>query len=63
MGSISWALLSLSPHMATKPLVSASAVPNYWDPSVTCREMTTEEVEFCIRKFGEGAAIARRAGF
>lgn len=49
--------------MATKPLVSASAVPNYWDPSVTCREMTTEEVEFCIRKFGEGAAIARRAGF
>ncbi|HIX59143.1 MAG TPA: FAD-dependent oxidoreductase, partial [Candidatus Blautia gallistercoris] len=43
--------------------VSASAVPNYWDPSVTCREMTTEEVEFCIRKFGEGAAIARRAGF
>lgn len=49
--------------MATKPLVSASAVPNYWDPSVTCREMTTEEVEFCIRKFGEGAAIARRASF
>ena len=54
---------SLSPHMATKPPVSASAVPNYWDPSVTCREMTTEEVEFVIRKFGEGAAIAKRAGF
>jgi len=54
---------SLSPHMATKPPVSASAVPNYWDPTVTCREMTTEEVEFVIRKFGEGAAIAKRAGF
>ncbi len=53
----------LSPHMAQKPPVSASAVPNFWDPSVTCREMTTEEVEFCIRKFGEAAAIAKRAGF
>jgi NADH:flavin oxidoreductases, Old Yellow Enzyme family len=53
----------LSPHMATKPPVSASAVPNYWDPSVTCREMTTEEVEFVIDKFGQGAATARRAGF
>lgn len=53
----------LSPHMATKPPVSASAVPNYWDPSVTCREMTTEEVEFVIDKFGQGAATAKRAGF
>lgn len=53
----------LSPHMATKPPVSASAVPNYWDPSVTCREMTTEEVEFVIEKFGQGAATAKRAGF
>jgi 2-enoate reductase len=53
----------LSPHMATKPPVSASAVPNFWDPSVTCREMTTEEVEFVIDKFGQGAATARRAGF
>ena len=53
----------LSPHMALKPPVSASAVPNFWDPSVTCREMTTDEVEFCIRKFGEAAATAKRAGF
>lgn len=53
----------LSPHMATKPPVSASAIPNYWDPSVTCREMTTEEVEFVIDKFGKGAATAMRAGF
>lgn len=53
----------LSPHMATKPPVSASAVPNFWDPTVTCREMTTEEVEFVIKKFGEAAATAKRAGF
>lgn len=53
----------LSPHMATKPPVSASAVPNFWDPTVTCREMTTEEVEFVIKKFGEAAATAKRAGY
>ncbi|MCQ4764913.1 FAD-dependent oxidoreductase [Cloacibacillus evryensis] len=53
----------LSPHMATKHPVSASAVPNYWDPGVTCREMTTEEVEFVIDKFGQAAATAKRAGF
>lgn len=53
----------LSPHMATKPPVSASAVPNYWDPSVTCREMATEEVEFVIEEFAKGAAIAKHAGF
>lgn len=53
----------MAPALAQKPPVSASAVPNFWDPSVTCRAMTTEEVEFVIRKFGEAAAIAKRAGF
>lgn len=53
----------MAPALAKKPPVSASAVPNFWDPSVTCRAMTTEEVEFVIRKFGEAAAIAKRAGF
>lgn len=53
----------MAPALAKKPPVCASAVPNFWDPSVTCRAMTTEEVEFVIRKFGEAAAIAKRAGF
>ena len=53
----------MSPALAAKPPVSASAVPNFWDPSITCREMTTEEVEFVIKKFGEAAATAKRAGF
>lgn len=53
----------MSPALAAKPPVSASAVPNFWDPTITCREMTTDEVEFVIKKFGEGAATAKRAGF
>lgn len=54
---------SLAPGLAIKPPVSASAVPNYWDPTVTCREMTTEEVEFVIQKTIDGAVTAKRAGY
>lgn len=45
------------------PPVSASAVPNYWDPSVTCNSLTTDEVEWIVRQFIESADIARKAGF
>lgn len=48
--------------MAARP-VSASAIPNYWDPSITCRALTTEEVETIVRKFGEAAQIAKAAGY
>lgn len=49
--------------LLTKQPVSASAVPNYWDPKVTCRELTTQEVEWIVKKFGEAAALARHAGY
>jgi 2-enoate reductase len=42
--------------------VSASAIPNYWDPSVTCREMTTDEVERLVHAFGDAAEIVAQAG-
>lgn len=45
------------------PPVSASAIPNYWDPSVTCRPLATEEVETIVRRFGESAQIAQKAGY
>lgn len=48
--------------LAAQP-VSASNIPNYWDPSVTCRELTTSEVEWIVTKFIEGAEIAKHAGF
>ena len=42
--------------------VAPSAVPNYWDPTDTCRELTTEEVERFVKKFGVAAQICARAG-
>jgi 2-enoate reductase len=42
--------------------VSASAIPNYWDPSVTCRELRTDEVESLVHAFGDAAAIVAQAG-
>lgn len=52
-----------APALLTEPPVSASAVPNYWDPTVTCRELTTKEVEWIVKKFGEAAALAKHAGY
>lgn len=43
--------------------VSASAIPNYWNPSVTCRALTTAEVETIVKKFGEAAKIAKVSGY
>jgi len=42
--------------------VSASATPNYWDPTLTCKELTTEEVEKLIKAFGEAAMLLKMAG-
>jgi 2-enoate reductase len=43
-------------------LVSASAVPAFWDPTVICRELTTEEVEQLIKDFEFSAQIISSAG-
>lgn len=43
--------------------ISPSATPYYWDQTVRCRELTTEEVEKLVKKFGEAAGIAAMAGF
>lgn len=43
--------------------VAPSAIPNYWDPKVTCRELTTDEVETIVKRFGESAHIAVESGF
>lgn len=52
-----------APVLLDAPPVSASAIPNYWDPTVSCRELTTAEVEWIVKKFGEAAALAKHAGF
>jgi len=42
--------------------VSASAIPYYWDPSQTCRELKTEEVERLVKAFGRAAEVLADAG-
>jgi 2-enoate reductase len=49
------------PTMLLKRPVAPSALPNYWDPAVTCRELETEEVEQLVRHFGEAAEILAMA--
>ncbi|CAA7600263.1 flavin oxidoreductase / NADH oxidase family [Acididesulfobacillus acetoxydans] len=48
--------------LADEP-VAPSAIPNYWDPTLTCRELTTKEVEKMVKKVGEAAHISVGAGF
>ena len=52
-----------APMMLVGQPVAPSAIPNYWTPSVTCRELTTEEVEKLVKMAAESAAIAKMAGF
>ncbi|HHV79579.1 MAG TPA: FAD-dependent oxidoreductase [Firmicutes bacterium] len=52
-----------SPHMVLTHPVAPSPIPNYWEPSITCRELTTAEVDTLIKKAVEAAAIAAQAGF
>lgn len=44
------------------PPVSASAIPSYWKPEITCRELRTEEVEHLVKRFGPAAEILAEAG-
>lgn len=43
--------------------ISASENPNIWDPSIMHRALTTEEVQFLIEAYANGAYIAKQAGF
>jgi 2-enoate reductase len=42
--------------------ISASAVPWFWNPRVTTRELTIEEIEMLVRAYGVAAQIVRAAG-
>ncbi|WP_050606900.1 FAD-dependent oxidoreductase [Clostridium niameyense] len=46
----------------SKP-VAPSPIPHKWIPSITCRELTVDEIKTYVKKFGESAAIAKEAGF
>jgi len=50
------------PIMASARPVSASEVPNYWNPNITCRELKTEEVERLVKAFGAAVELVAAAG-
>lgn len=43
--------------------IAPSPIPYRWDPSITCRAITTGEVEAIVRSMGAAAALARESGF
>ncbi len=52
----------LTHDLLRKKPVSASAIPNYWDPTIICREVTTEEVERLVKAFGLAAELLVQSG-
>lgn len=42
--------------------ISASPVPSYFDPSITCRELTVKEIERLVNGFGDVAEILSAIG-
>ncbi|MBW2058664.1 MAG: FAD-dependent oxidoreductase [Deltaproteobacteria bacterium] len=53
--------VSIPEHMEGVP-VSASAIPNVWDPSIICRALETAEVEEIVKAFGDAAEIVAHTG-
>ena len=43
--------------------VAPSEVPCFWNPSVTARELSTEEVEYLVGKMADAALVVKQAGF
>jgi 2-enoate reductase len=51
-----------SPRLLRGKPVSASAIPYYWNPALTCKELTVEEVERLAKAFGPISHILAEAG-
>lgn len=43
--------------------ISSSENPNVWHPEIMHRALTTEEVQFLIQSYANGAYVAKKAGF
>jgi len=51
-----------NPRILRAQPCSASAMPNYWDPRITCRELSTDEVKKMVKAFGPAAEILAQCG-
>lgn len=49
--------------MKGKSMISASENPNRWRPDIITRALTTEEVEFLVKRIVISAGMAKAAGF
>lgn len=54
--------VTIPTNLGEYPPVAPSPIPHRWLDK-TCRELTVEEIHSIVRKFGDGAFNAKRAGF
>lgn len=54
--------VTIPTNLGEFPPVAPSPIQHRWLDK-TCREMTVEEIKSIVKKFGDGAASAKRAGF
>jgi 2-enoate reductase len=54
--------VTIPTNLGEFPPVAPSPIQHRWLDK-TCREMTIEEIKSIVKKFGDGAASAKRAGF
>ena len=53
----------IKPHLLKTQPISASQTPHFWDPKLTCRPLTVEEIQTIVDKCGQTAKICQNAGF
>jgi 2-enoate reductase len=51
-----------NPSLPHGGLVAPSPIPSFFNPSIICRELTTEEIEEFVKDFGSGAGIIASSG-
>ena len=51
-----------NPGLPNGGLVAPSSIPSFYDPSITCRELTIAEIEEFVHDFGVGAGFIAAAG-
>jgi len=54
--------VTIPTNLGEYPPVAPSAIPHRWLDKI-CRPLTVEEIHTIVKKFGDGAANAKRAGF
>lgn len=55
--------VSFYPDMVKTMPIAPSPVSHFWQPDIMCRELSTEEVEYFVRKMGDAAQVAAESGF